>query len=171
METRNRGKKPSVIFRYGVAVLSVAVAYILAKATNDYLHSQPFALLFLCAILFCAWVGGLGPALLALALSLLVFAYYFLNPTHTLLISLNELPRLIVFAAIGVTVGLLTASQRSITASLRRTNESLRAEIAERKRTEALLEGKKRVLEMIAAAAPLSDSLAALTRLVEAQFP
>jgi PAS domain S-box-containing protein len=54
---------------------------------------------------------------------------------------------------------------------LRRTNESLESENAERKRTEALLEGQKRALEMIASGAPLPDSLAALTVLIEAQAP
>jgi two-component system sensor histidine kinase UhpB len=113
-------KTPPVIFSYGVAVLSVVVAFILAKADDYYFHSQPFALLFLSSILFSAWFGGFGPALVAVALSLLVFAYYFVNQAHMVGMSLNELPRLIIFAVIGVTVGFLTASQRSITAALRR---------------------------------------------------
>ena len=50
-------------------------------------------------------------------------------------------------------------------------NEGLKAEIAERKRTEAMLDGQKHVLEMIAANAPLADSLAALVRLIEEQIP
>jgi PAS domain S-box-containing protein len=155
LAAREQRKTAPVTLSYGVAVLSVAVASILAKAAEDYLHSQPFALLFLCAILFSAWVGGFGPALLALALSLLVFAYYFLNPTHTLAISLNELPRLIIFAAIGVTLGLLTASQRRITASLRQTNESLQAEIAERKQAEEAVRESQQLLHLVLATLPV----------------
>jgi PAS domain S-box-containing protein len=79
--------------------------------------------------------------------------------------------RLVSSALTSLFVVWLCAAQRSATDSLRRTNESLRAEIAERKRTEALLEGQKRVLETMAAGAPLSDSLAALMRLIEAQAP
>ncbi|HUC86335.1 MAG TPA: MEDS domain-containing protein, partial [Candidatus Acidoferrales bacterium] len=57
------------------------------------------------------------------------------------------------------------------TKALSAANEGLRAEIGERKRTEAILDGQKRVLEMIAADAALPESLAALVRLIEAQFP
>ncbi len=49
--------------------------------------------------------------------------------------------------------------------------DALTADIAERKRAEALLNGQFRVLEMIAAAAPLRESLTALVRLIEAQAP
>jgi PAS domain-containing protein len=57
------------------------------------------------------------------------------------------------------------------TKALAAANEGLRAEIGGRQRTEAMLDGQKRVLEMIAADAPLPESLAALVRLIEAQFP
>lgn len=50
-------------------------------------------------------------------------------------------------------------------------NEGRRTEIAERKRAEALLDGQKRVLEMIAANAALEESLTALMRLIESQVP
>ena len=49
--------------------------------------------------------------------------------------------------------------------------EALTAGIAERTRAEALLNGQKRVLEMIAAGAPLGESLTELVRLIEAQAP
>ncbi|MGO8701216.1 MAG: ATP-binding protein [Limisphaerales bacterium] len=47
----------------------------------------------------------------------------------------------------------------------------MKLEIAVRKRAEALLDGQKRVLEMIAADAPMAKSLAALIRLIEAHVP
>jgi PAS domain S-box-containing protein len=50
-------------------------------------------------------------------------------------------------------------------------NEELKTKIAECGRTEALLDGQMRVLEMIAAGAPLKDSLTALVRLIEEQAP
>ncbi|WP_188708330.1 PAS domain S-box protein [Polaromonas eurypsychrophila] len=44
-------------------------------------------------------------------------------------------------------------------------------DITEQKRAEALLNGKRRALEMIAAGAPLGESLTAVVRLIEAQAP
>jgi len=44
-------------------------------------------------------------------------------------------------------------------------------DITERKRSEGLLDGQKRVLEMIASTAPLSESLATLMRLIETYVP
>lgn len=44
-------------------------------------------------------------------------------------------------------------------------------DITDRKRTEALMDGQKRVLEMIATGAPLEESLTGLVRLIEAQVP
>ena len=42
-------------------------------------------------------------------------------------------------------------------------------DITERKRSDALLAGQKRILEMVASGAPLDDTLAELTRFIEAQ--
>jgi C4-dicarboxylate-specific signal transduction histidine kinase len=121
---------------------------------EDYWRSTPFVSLFFCAIMFSAWFGGFGPGLTAVALSVLAFAYFFLLPTHTLAVNLNELPRLILFAASALVVGALAAAQRSATESLRRarddlalkveelkrTNEALHAENAERMRAESALQ-------------------------------
>jgi PAS domain S-box-containing protein len=50
-------------------------------------------------------------------------------------------------------------------------NEGLKTEIAAYKRTEALLDGQKCVLEMIASGAPLMESLGALVRRIEEMAP
>jgi PAS domain S-box-containing protein len=162
-------KTPPMLFRYGVTILSVAVAVAFAKLLQIKYNFEPFVL-FLCGMMVSAWFGGFKPGLLALALSLLAFHYYFLIPIYHSHLG-TEIPRLLVAAVTSFFVVWLSAAQRRATGSLRRTNESLRGEIAERKRTEALLESQKRVLETMAAGAPLSDSLTALTRLIEAQFP
>ncbi|HTB83119.1 MAG TPA: PAS domain S-box protein [Candidatus Sulfotelmatobacter sp.] len=162
MTTAESTRKPSAILRYGAAVASVAVAYALAKAANIYLHSQPFALLFLCGVVFSAWVGGFGPSLVALTLSTLVFDYCFLEPLHRLAINSNELPRLIIFAVIGLIVGLLTASQRNITASLRRANGLLQVENAERKQTEEALRENERKFLKLFQSSPIAVSLSTI---------
>jgi len=135
-------------------------------------------------MMFSAWFGGFKPGLLSLALSLVAFHYFFLLPIHQLHLG-TQVPRLCAAALASFWVVWLSASQRTASESLKRSrdalnesvhelsriNESLQEENAERKRTEALLEGQKHVLEMMACGAPLSDSLAALTLLIEGRVP
>ena len=168
--TANEQRKVApVILKYGTAVLSVVIALLITKLLQIQYGFEPFVA-FICAMMVSVWFGGVKPGLLAVALSLFAFYHYFLHPNHPLDVAIR-MSRLLSAALTALFVVWLCAAQRSATDSLRRTNESLRAEIAERKRTEALLEGQKRVLEMMAGGAPLSGSLAALTRLMEEQFP
>jgi C4-dicarboxylate-specific signal transduction histidine kinase len=134
----------SAVLRHAAAVISVAAAVIFAQVLEHFWKSTPFVSLFLCAIMFSAWFGGFRPGLLAIALSVLAFAYYFLPPTHTLAVNLNELPRLILFAMAALMVGLLAAAQRSTTESLRRARDDLAAKVQELKRTNEALHGEIR---------------------------
>jgi hypothetical protein len=52
---------------YGVAVASITVAVVGARLLDIYLIAAPVSL-FLCAIMFTAWIGGVKPAVLALVL-------------------------------------------------------------------------------------------------------
>jgi PAS domain S-box-containing protein len=144
--------KPPVILNYGVAVLSVVAALILAWWIQSVWQSVPHVSLFLCAVMFSAWFGGIRPALLAIAFSVLAFDYYFLPPIYSLDLT-KELPRLVFFVLSALFIVLLSAAQRSAAESLRdarddlhRTvqdlktiNETLQAENAERKRAEDAL--------------------------------
>ena len=144
--------EPPEVLSYAVALLSVLVALIIARLLDTYLISAP-ASLFLCAIMFSAWYGGVRPGLLALALSLLAFVYYFVTPIYSLHMPANELPRVVIFLLSGLFVGSLSAAQRRATQSLRiarddlsrtvqelmRTNEALQMENAERQRAQEAL--------------------------------
>ena len=71
----------SVIKRYGLSVLFVAIS------TSVTLMLQPSARvtpLFFLAILLSAWVGGVGPGLLAAMLATLAVDYFFLPQTYSL---------------------------------------------------------------------------------------
>ena len=67
----------SAIFRYGAAVMSVTAALIIAWWMEFVRQSAAHVSLFLCAVMFSAWFGGIRPGLLAIALSVLAFDYYF----------------------------------------------------------------------------------------------
>ena len=148
--------KPPGIMSYGVAVLSVTTALIIARWLDVYLVAAPVSL-FLCAIMFSAWFGGVRSGLFSVALSLLAFDYYFVTPLYSLTLEIKEIPRFIIFALSALFVGLLSAAQRSATESLRdarddlsrtvqelrRTNEALHTENIERQQAqEALLQAQ-----------------------------
>ncbi len=69
-------------------------------------------------MMFSAWLGGIKPGLLAAALSLLAFHYYFLVPIYPSGMEM-EAPRLLVAAMTSLFIVALSAAQRSATAARR----------------------------------------------------
>ena len=67
-------KAQSALFRYGVAVLSVAVAFELRLLLEPTLQDLGLYLLFVPAVLVAGGIGGLGPGILATLLSLVLGA-------------------------------------------------------------------------------------------------
>lgn len=110
---------------YTVAVASVAVALGILRLPIVHLQGAILSL-FLCAVMLSAWLGGVGPGLLAAALSAAAFAYYFLSPVHTLLVAAEEMPRFVIFVLAAGLVGSLSAAQRRSMQSLRKTEQALR---------------------------------------------
>jgi C4-dicarboxylate-specific signal transduction histidine kinase len=167
--------KPPGILSYGVAVLSVTAALIIARWLDIHLVTAPVSL-FLCAIMFSAWFGGIRPGLLAVALSHLAFIYYFVTPLYSLAVEIKEVPRLIIFALSALFVGSLSAAQRSATESLRsarddlsrtvqelrRTNEALKAENAEREQAEEALHKAQAELAHITRVTTLGELTASI---------
>jgi PAS domain S-box-containing protein len=138
--------KPRTIAYYAMAVLSVAVAIIAAELTTRLLHAEPIASTMLCAVIFAAWFGGFGPALLAIALALLAFHYYLVPPINSFTwkqdlfaVDISELPRLVLFSITSVFVAFLIAAQRKATEIFRRSRDDLQAAIEDQKRIEAAL--------------------------------
>jgi signal transduction histidine kinase len=127
---------PTAMSRYAIAAVSVALALLGSHLAVALLHIEPFVSLFLCAIIFAAWFGGLGPGLFAAVLALLAFYFYLMPPTHTFAAEVLELPRLVLFGITALFVCLLSAAQRGTTDSLRRSRDQLRAAIEDQNRTE-----------------------------------
>jgi signal transduction histidine kinase len=150
---------PPMIAKYGAAVGSVTAALMSSQWPQIHLTAAPVSL-FLCAVMFSAWFGGFRPGLLATALSVLAFKYYFVTPVDSLAVDITEMPRLLIFAVSALFVGALSAAQR-------RTNEELRTEIKERKHAEeALRTESKRAQEMQESIAREKEMLA-LQRVAE----
>src|SRR5713101_5158670 len=91
-----KSNPPPLILCYGVAALSVTTSLIIARWLEINLHTAPFSL-FLCAIMLSAWLGGIGPGVLATPLSVLAFAYYFVPPIYSIAVEGKEIPRFHMF--------------------------------------------------------------------------
>ncbi len=167
--------KVRVIWGYGIALLSVYTALLISRWPPVRLETAPVSL-FLGAIMLSAWFGGLGPGLLATALSSLAFDYYFLPPIYSLVAKPDEIPRLVIFTVSALFVGSLSAAQRAATESLRRarddlrvtvqelqkTNEALHAESLERKHAEEALRNAQGDLARVSRMTTLGELTASL---------
>ena len=129
--------------RYGVAALAVGAALGI-KLLLDPLTVQdtPFLLVF-GAIIVSAWYGGLGPGLMATAVSALATDYFFLFPRGTLTGFSVEGIDVLMFALEGVLVSVLTSSLRSAR------DRAKRSTLEARSHEESLRESEERFRLMI----------------------
>jgi signal transduction histidine kinase len=110
--SRHRG------FGYAVAVASVLVALAVQHALGvHWVGSEP---LFFAAVMVSAYVGGLGPGLVATALAAMFTAYYFLDAPGALEIEGEDVVRTFVFIAVAVLISSLQAQSRRSEQNLRR---------------------------------------------------
>lgn len=141
------------LLRYAISIASVAAALSLASLLPFRADPSHFTLFF-AAVMVSAWYGGLGAGLLATLLSDLSLDYFFIAPVHSITIDLQAFLRLGVFSVVALITSYLTTARKRAeealrkahaeleervqerTAELTRANQSLRAEIAERKRAE-----------------------------------
>ena len=101
------------------------------KTHFDWIGRDAPVAVYLGAIMFSAWLGGVGPGLLATALSCLSGAYFFAAPYGSLEVaSPGEAARLAIGGAEGAFISVVAGA-------LRRANEELRKEVRERLRAEA----------------------------------
>src|SRR5262249_30594067 len=120
--------------------LSVTAALTIALLLDKFLQSMPYVSLFLCAIMFVAWFGGIGPSLLAVALAALYFTYFLVDPVGSFEVAATEIPRLALFVITSLFVVALSAAQRRNSQELARVNQAVLAENTVRKRVEAYLD-------------------------------
>ena len=142
---------------YAVSAASVAIALLLREhaLAQRALDATP---LLLASIGIAAWVGGVGPGLVAVLLATLAFDYYFIPPPDSWRLTQKDVPSLVVFVLSALFFCWVSAARRRAedalrnahdqmeatvvqrTADLARANDQLRDEIIERKQAEHLLE-------------------------------
>jgi PAS domain S-box-containing protein len=106
-------RRPTAARRYSLAFFSIAIAVVIRDLLAPlWGESMPF-ITFYPAAFISAWYGGLGPGLLATALSALASAYFLLPPTSSLRIaSWANLIGLAVFVIIMLLITSLTDALR-----------------------------------------------------------
>ncbi|WP_026735222.1 sensor histidine kinase [Fischerella sp. PCC 9605] len=78
-------RQRQILWRYGIAVSTVAIALLVKLLLNFWFHRQqdtPF-LLFFAAIIVSSRYGGIGAGILAVVLSGVLNSYFFLAPTYS----------------------------------------------------------------------------------------
>jgi PAS domain-containing protein len=157
---------PRAVWQYGLAVVSVAVALVITDALERYTTLR--TPLFYVAVIVSAWVGGLGPGLLAVGFSTLAVDYYYAPRVQAVAaaVSTDGRPFILLFllsALLGCWITVqrrraeealkrsrdeLEAKVEARTADLRRASEGLQAEIAQRKRGEEALRERANLLDL-----------------------
>jgi PAS domain S-box-containing protein len=128
MTSSLRWPMQSALLHYSGAALSVVFALALALWLRTEYGFGPLSP-FLCAIMFSAWLGGARPGLMAVALSLLVFYFYFVRHNAPIAADTN-LPRLLFAAVTALFIVALSDAQRKATMKLRESENRFR-QIAE----------------------------------------
>jgi PAS domain-containing protein len=134
----------SPLLRYGVAVLATGLALLLQVVLIPWFEVEPDAspfMMFFAAVMAAAYVGGLGPGLLATVLSALASHYFFLYSQYVFRIdSFGQGLRLMIFVLEGALISLLVEAMRSARWRAREDRESLRRS---EKRFRLLVEGAR----------------------------
>ena len=127
-------KDLSPIQGYGLAVVSVAVAFRVDLSLGGRIPG-----LFWIAIALTAWYAGIGPAILALVLSILTVDYYFTEPRFTFAITRAEIPYYAAFILFAVLIIWFSAIRRRVERELLQSQEELQKEVAVRTEQASLL--------------------------------
>jgi len=118
--------------RYPFALLLTAVALGFALLGYRYQFHDVEVPLFLLAIALTAWYAGPRPTVLALALSIVLFDYFFTEPRFTLYVRSSDVPYLVIFICFASLVAWFSAVRRRVETALVRARDDLQAEVAER---------------------------------------
>jgi PAS domain S-box-containing protein len=128
-----------IVNRYGLAVISVALAVMPALVLQHFKFRDVELPLLLFAIALTAWHAGVGPSVLAIVLSSICFDYFFAPPLYAFSLTLADIPAILVLISFAVLVARFSAVRRRIERDLLQTQDKLQAEVVERTQQASLL--------------------------------
>jgi C4-dicarboxylate-specific signal transduction histidine kinase len=117
------------VWRYGLAVVSVAAALLVTRSLEQYTDITP---LFYAAIVVTAWFGGMGPGLVAVVLAELSIDYYFVEPLYTLRLGPKHMSFLVVFGFLAMLTSWMSSKRRLAEEGLRQVRDELEMRVQER---------------------------------------
>src|SRR5262244_1393494 len=129
----------STLQRYGIALLSIAVAFPAAFALGKSNFRDAEVPLFLFAVALSAWYGGPGPAAVAVFSSCALFVYFFTEPLYSFSVRASDVPYLVLFVAFASLMAWFSTLRRRVETSLREARDKLEVEVAERTQQASLL--------------------------------
>jgi PAS domain S-box-containing protein len=142
------------IFRYGLPVVSVALALAFTLSLEGYTFRTPF---FFPAIILSTWVGGVGPGMFAVFLSTLAINYFIVEPKFAFSFGPHDLLHLSAFLVSALLVSSWSASRKRAEQALQRTHRELETKVEER--TAKLSKLNEDLLDQIAERALAEDQL------------
>jgi PAS domain S-box-containing protein len=144
-----RSRRAAALQDYALAIAAVALATMIRTWLTPYMNETKLSPTFLLAVTVSAWVGGMGPAILATVLSVPVLLYVFLIPHGALepVGRTGHLVGLALFATVALSIGGIASALR-LTQSR---SASLRADVLAR---EAALDESEARFREVADAAP-----------------
>jgi C4-dicarboxylate-specific signal transduction histidine kinase len=117
------------VWRYGLAVVSVAVALLITKSLEQYTDHTP---LFYAAIVVSAWFGGMGPGLIAVALAAIAIDYFLVPPLYTLGLGPKPISFFSVFGILAVVTSWMSTKRRQAEEGLKQARDELEMRVQER---------------------------------------
>jgi len=138
----------TALVRYGVAIVSVAAAFLVRYACDPLLGSRSAQDFFLAATAVSAWYGGAGPSALSIVLSTLLAQWFFVEPRHSLMVSdVADLVETGSFIFSGSAIAWLSCAMKRATGDAKRNADGALREVEERRRLSKELETLNEHLE------------------------
>ncbi|MCL4248998.1 MAG: PAS domain S-box protein [Anaerolineae bacterium] len=101
--TFKRHEEYPLIWRYVFAVALVLLSLLVTESLWSTLHEIPMVIFF-AAITLSAWVGGMGPGLLATVLSIVLSDYFLFPPLGVLLATTADIIQFFIFGAVATII-------------------------------------------------------------------
>ena len=142
---RRRGQ---MTFHYAIAVVTVGTAVIGGLVFHRMSGFAPTTSLFFCGIMFVAWFSGTAPGIVATALTILAFDYFFLPPFNSFALPPKDIPQLFVFAIGASFVVTLCAAQRRSADALKRVRDEQKVALLQLEHANETLRGENAELKL-----------------------
>src|SRR5262245_60647205 len=131
MVQTSHGRPHPVFLRYLAPVVGVIAALGLTVSARSLFVTTSYAL-FLAAVMFSSWYGGLTPGLIAVLFSLLALDRYFVSPDLSRVLSRDDIVHLGTFLLVAGFINHLNRSRMCAEKKLIRSHQELQVQVNER---------------------------------------